>query len=83
MLSWAQTTEAVLGGKGFCIGDSGGPVVQYPSNYKPKQEVLLGIIRFGYGCPTKNNVPQIATRVKYFVPWLQHIVPNLELRSAP
>ena len=70
----------VLGGKGPCGRDSGGPIVQYPSSEIPGKAVQLGIITYGHGCPTRHNSPQINTRVKYFIPWIKEVVPVSELK---
>jgi len=67
-------------GKGFCKGDSGGPLLlkyqrdardKFAVDYNRKPWYLLGIASFG-SCG--ENDPGIFTRTENFIPWIQKII---------
>lgn len=49
------------GGKGICIGDSGGPMMV--------NGVVIGITSWGLGC-ARSGYPGVFTRVPYFREWI-------------
>ena len=77
------TRNVVYGGRSICSGDSGGPAVEYPSSESPGQEVLVGIISAGSGCPSTHFTPDVLTRVKYFLPWIRSIASNIRTCKYP
>ncbi|XP_067123352.1 transmembrane protease serine 9-like [Centruroides vittatus] len=58
----------LAGGKGTCLGDSGGPL---QCLIKDKW-YLAGLTSFGSGC-AKPGFPDVYTKVTYFVDWIKHI----------
>lgn len=54
--------DILHGGKDFCLGDSGGPVVQ---NNK-----LVGIISWGFDCADR-KYPGVHTRVGNYIDWIE------------
>ncbi|XP_023244117.1 transmembrane protease serine 3-like [Centruroides sculpturatus] len=56
----------VVGGKGTCMGDSGGPLACMKSG----KWQLLGLTSFGSGC-AKPGFPDVYTRVPEFIQWIK------------
>ena len=54
-------------GKGFCYGDSGGPLILDNGNSDP---VLVGVTSFGAGC-AHPDYPGVYARVSYFADWIK------------
>lgn len=50
------------GGRGFCYGDTGGPLVL--------NNVLVGIASWTYGC-ARARVPEVYARVPFFTSWIR------------
>ena len=61
------------GGVDTCQGDSGGPLIVDDT----KGKTLVGLTSFGNGCALPGN-PGIYTRISYFNPWIDRMVPTLE-----
>ena len=55
------------GGKGFCQGDSGSPLM-CPSDHGDFLQ-LTGIASWGYGCG-QPGYPGVYTDTSYFIPWI-------------
>ncbi|CAD7082759.1 unnamed protein product [Hermetia illucens] len=55
----------IEGGKGSCMGDSGGPLLC--------NNVLSGLISMGYGCGLK-HVPQLSTNVATYADWIDRAI---------
>ncbi|KAF2358903.1 Serine proteases trypsin domain [Trinorchestia longiramus] len=55
------------GGRGTCIGDSGGPL---QCNMKDGRWYLAGVTSFGSGC-AKPGFPDVFTRITYYLPWIK------------
>lgn len=58
------------GGKGTCVGDSGGPL---HCNMKDGRWYLAGLTSFGSGC-AKPGFPDVFTRITAFNQWIQHTI---------
>lgn len=58
----------LTGGKGTCLGDSGGPL-QCMIN---KKWYLAGLTSFGSGC-AKPGFPDVYTKITYYVDWIKQI----------
>jgi len=54
------------GGKGTCIGDSGGPL---QCNMKDGRWYLAGLTSFGSGC-AKPGFPDVFTRLTHYIEWI-------------
>ncbi|EEC03712.1 serine protease, putative, partial [Ixodes scapularis] len=57
---------ALLGGRGSCKGDSGGPATQT----KKGITVLVGLVSFGRGCARIANAG-VYTKVSHYIDWIQ------------
>ena len=57
---------SVLGGKDACKRDSGGPLVQGPSQ---GAKTLIGVVSWGQGCG-QALYPGVYTRVSYYRQWI-------------
>ncbi|CAN7938211.1 unnamed protein product, partial [Ixodes hexagonus] len=57
---------ALLGGRGSCKGDSGGPAIQTSKD----TSVVVGIVSFGRGCARIANAG-VYTRVSHYTDWIQ------------
>ncbi|KAE8578197.1 hypothetical protein XENTR_v10023393 [Xenopus tropicalis] len=55
----------ILGQRGPCLGDGGGPLVTYQN----KQWNLVGVASFGFGCGNEN--PAVYTSVRAYIDWIQ------------
>ena len=65
------------GGQDACSGDSGGPLMAYDKEGRPRQ---TGIVSWGDGC-AKKDAFGVYTRVSYYAGWIQsHTGP---LKGAP
>ena len=73
------TRRTVWGGRTVCNGDSGGPLIKFPSSEYSGWEVQVGVISASHGCPSPMNAPSLATRLKYFVPWIKSIAKNVTI----
>lgn len=60
----------VATGASMCQGDSGGPILSKNGD----QWVVSGASSFVYSCNTTNNVPNVYTRVAYYLPWINSII---------
>lgn len=67
----------IKGGKGTCVGDSGGPL---HCNMKDGKWYLAGITSFGSGCG-KPGYPDVFTRLASFMPWVSDIIAQEEAFS--
>ena len=50
-------------GKGFCLGDRGGPFVC--------NGVLTGVVSWGFGCSTTTEYPGVYANVAHFADWIE------------
>ncbi|CAN7979549.1 unnamed protein product, partial [Ixodes pacificus] len=57
---------ALLGGRGSCKGDSGGPATQTRKGIT----VLVGLVSFGRGCARIANAG-VYTKVSHYIDWIQ------------
>jgi len=60
----------ITGGKGTCIGDSGGPL---QCNMEDGRWYLAGITSFGSGC-AKAGYPDVFARLTHYVDWIQETI---------
>lgn len=58
------------GGKGTCIGDSGGPL-QCPIG--DGKWYLVGLTSFGSGC-AKAGFPDVFTRITHYLNWIEKVM---------
>ena len=56
-----------------CLGDSGGPLIQYYNNYQ--DFIQTGITSFGDGC-AKPGIPGAYARVDQFIDWINEVINN-------
>jgi len=57
----------IAGGKGTCIGDSGGPL---QCNMGDGRWYLAGITSFGSGC-ARPGFPDVFTRLTHYLDWIE------------
>eukprot|EP00095_Tigriopus_kingsejongensis_P001873 maker-scaffold70_size417918-snap-gene-1.16 protein:Tk01873 transcript:maker-scaffold70_size417918-snap-gene-1.16-mRNA-1 annotation:"hypothetical protein DAPPUDRAFT_330549" len=58
------------GGKGTCVGDSGGPL---HCNMKDGRWYLAGVTSFGSGC-AKPGYPDVFVRMTYYIDWIHRVM---------
>ena len=57
------------GGKGFCQGDSGSPLMCPPASNQGDFLQLTGIASWSYGC-AEPGFPGVYTETSYYIPWI-------------
>ena len=58
------------GGKGFCQGDSGSPLMcPFTASDQGDQLQLTGIASWSYGC-AEPGFPGVYTETSYYIPWI-------------
>jgi secreted trypsin-like serine protease len=57
-------------GDSACSGDSGGPILAKYGN----QWIVEGVASFVYICMTNNSLPNVYTRVAYYLPWINSTI---------
>ena len=57
------------GGKGFCQGDSGSPLMCPSTSSRGDFLELTGVASWGYGCG-EQGLPGVYSETSYFIPWI-------------
>lgn len=65
-------------GQDSCQGDSGGPLVIQGSNGDGTDDILVGVVSWGYGCGL-SDFPGVYTRISSFYEWIKVEVCNQSL----
>lgn len=67
----------IQGGCDSCLGDSGGPLIQY----KGAQPVLVGVVNSGQDCAAA-GFPGLYARIQPWLPWLQSVGASFEVTPS-
>lgn len=65
-------------GQDSCQGDSGGPLVIQGVNGDGSDDILVGVVSWGYGCAVP-EFPGVYTRISQFYDWIKDEVCNQSL----